>query len=56
MKEYEVSYKRIEYVRFTISAESKAEVKQKIKNCEWDLDTEKVDEIENKNFKIEEMK
>jgi hypothetical protein len=53
---FEVSFKRIEYVRFYIEAKNKTEVRKKIKNCEWDLGEEKVDEIENKSFKINEIK
>jgi len=53
---YEVSFNRIEFIRFSIDAKSKSEVREIIKKAEWDLDTEKVDEIENTGFKIEEMK
>ena len=56
MKKFEVSFKRIEHIRFMIDGESRADIKIKIVNAEWDLDTEKIDEIENKNFKIEEIK
>jgi len=54
MKLFEVSFKRIESVRFDIEGKNKKEIKKIIDNSEWDLDSEKVDEVENKCFKIKE--
>lgn len=56
MAKFEVNFKRVESVRFMCEAESKAEVKDMIKSACWCLDDEKIDEIENKNFKITEIK
>ena len=55
MPKFEVSFKRIEYIRFNIKAQNKAEVKDMIKTASWCLDDEKIDEIENKAFKITEI-
>lgn len=56
MKVFEVHFKRIEYCKFSIEADSKKDVKKIIENAEWDLDTEKAYEMENKSFKITEVK
>lgn len=56
MKRFLVEFKRVEDVHFYIEGESKKEVKEKIKNCEWELGEEQVDNITNKNFHIEECK
>lgn len=56
MKKFLVEFKRIEYIHFYIEANNKKEVKFVIKNANWDLDSENIDEIENKSFWIDEVK
>ena len=56
MTKFEVNFKRVESVRFMCEAQNKAEVKDMIKTASWCLDDEKIDEIENKAFKITEIR
>ena len=55
MRKYRIYYKRIEFCSAIIDAESKKDVKKIWKNCEWDLSSESIDEIENKLSCIEEV-
>lgn len=56
MKTFELTFQRIEYISTIIKAESKKEAREIVKNCGWDLDSESIDELENKHFKLVEVK
>ena len=51
-KKFELEYKRIEMCRAIVEADSKKEARDKFSNCDWDLETEKVDECFNKLVRV----